>query len=176
MNSELIKSREHFIIGMSQISYFWGFPKAMGAIYGSIYLSPTPISLDEIVIQVGVTKGSVSTNVRHLERLGMVYKHLKVGERKDFYTAETDFWQIVRGVLKERQKSEFDKALSSVGESIEMIPDSDSDELAKFYSSRMGAMQKFFKTLDSFVAAVLAIENLVSLSALRKLAEKNLKE
>lgn len=175
MNSNLTNAREHFILGMSQISNFWGFPKAMGAIYGAIYLSPTPISLDELVQQAGVTKGAVSTNVRHLERLGMVHKHAKIGERKDYYTAETDFWQIIRGVLQERQKSEFDRALSSVDESLEMIPE-DKDNLSTFYIERMTAMKSFFKTLDSFVAAILALENLVSLSSLRKLVEKAGKE
>ena len=66
---QFTQARAHFIQGMSRISSFWGFPKAMGAIYGAIYLSPNPLSLDEIVIQVGVTKGAVSTHVRQLERL-----------------------------------------------------------------------------------------------------------
>ena len=42
-NSGLTESREHFIQGMSRISNFWGFPRAMGAIYGAIYLSPEPV-------------------------------------------------------------------------------------------------------------------------------------
>ena len=58
MDSDLTAAREEFIQGMSRISHFWGFPKAMGAIYGAIYLSPAPLSLDEIVEQVGVTKGA----------------------------------------------------------------------------------------------------------------------
>ncbi|NJN53344.1 MAG: helix-turn-helix domain-containing protein [Anaerolineae bacterium] len=87
----------------------------MGALYGSIYLSPQPVSLDELVEQVGVSKGAVSTNVRTLERLGMVHKHLEVGDRKDYYTAETDFWKVIRGVLREREQQEFDLALRAVG-------------------------------------------------------------
>ena len=66
MNSSNNSPQEHFIQGMSRISNFWGFPRAMGAIYGAIYLSPAPVSLDELVEQVGVSKGSVSTNVRQL--------------------------------------------------------------------------------------------------------------
>src|SRR5512135_1510264 len=111
MNESLSKVRETFILGMSRISQFWGFPRAMGAIYGAIYLSPTPISLDELTEQAGVTKGAVSTNVRALERLGMVHQVVRIGERKDFYNAETDFWKIVKGILREREKSEFDHAL-----------------------------------------------------------------
>ena len=171
--NKLTQAHDHFIQGMSRISNFWGFPKAMGAIYGTIYLSPNPLSLDEIVDLVGVSKGAVSTNVRHLERLNMVHRHVQIGDRKDYYTAETDFWKMVRSILRQREQNEFDKALNSVSESLEIALQSDSElELTHFYHKRMEAMQSFFKTLDSLFSAALALENLVSLSALKILMEK----
>ncbi len=161
MDNSLISAQEHFIQGMSRISHFWGFPKAMGAIYGAVYLSPKPVSLDELVEQVSVSKGAVSTNVRQLERLGMVHKHFEVGSRKDYYFAEVDFWDIVRGILKEREQSEFEVALRTVGESLEMVNagdlDPDDTELADYYQERMQAMQSFFKTLDGVVSMMLSL-------------------
>ena len=70
-------------------------------------------------------KGAVSTNVRQLERLGMVHKHIQLGSRKDFYIAETDFWKIAKGILKEREQSEFDAALNTVGESLDMVDEAE---------------------------------------------------
>lgn len=170
---QLTQSKAHFIQGMSRISSFWGFPKAMGAIYGAIYLAPNPLSLDEIVEQVGVTKGAVSTHVRQLERLSMVHKHLQLGDRKDYYSAETDFWKMIRSILQQREQNEFDKALSTVTESIEMLEQAETDpDMNRFYQERMKAMQSFFKTLDSLFSAVLALEGLVSLSSLKTMVEK----
>lgn len=175
--NNLENAHQNFIQGMSQISSFWGFPRAMGAIYGAIYLSPSKLSLDEIVEQVGVTKGSVSTNVRQLERLGMVHKHILVGDRKDYYTAETDFWKMIKGILQEREKSEFDRALKTVDESLTMISaDQENAELAAFYQERIGAMQSFFKTLDSLVSTILKLEGMISVSALKKFVEKTTKQ
>jgi DNA-binding transcriptional regulator GbsR (MarR family) len=172
-NSTLTDSREHFIQGMSRISNFWGFPRAMGAIYGAIYLSPEPISLDQLVEQSGVSKGAVSTNVRQLERLNMVHRHLKVGDRKDYYTAETDFWKMIKSILSQREQHEFDLALGTVSESLEMAEQSGEEaDLQAFYQERMGAMQSFFKTLDSLFSAFLALEGLVSLSSVRSMLEK----
>jgi DNA-binding transcriptional regulator GbsR (MarR family) len=160
----LSTAKDTFIQGLSRISNFWGFPKAMGAIYGAIYLSPAPLSLDEIVEQVGVTKGAVSTNARQLERLGMIHKHIVIGDRKDYYSAESDFWKIIKSILQEREKSEFDLALQSVSDSLEIIVNSETppedSELAAFYQVRMQAIQSFFKTLDSIVATALALEEL----------------
>ncbi|KAA3663593.1 MAG: hypothetical protein DWQ04_09985 [Chloroflexi bacterium] len=162
MNQELQQARDNFIQGLSRISHFWGFPKAMGAIYGAIYLSPDLLSLDELVQQVGVSKGAVSTNVRTLERLGMVHKQLQLGDRKDYYIAETDFWKIVRGVLREREKNEFDLALRTVGESLELVKEIESEdqELADFYQERMKSMQQFFNSLDNLVGTLIALDNL----------------
>jgi DNA-binding transcriptional regulator GbsR (MarR family) len=168
MDSELLAAREEFIQGMSRISSFWGFPRAMGAIYGAVYLSPTPLSLDEIVEQVGVTKGAVSTHVRSLERLGMVHKQIKLGDRRDYYEAEEDFWKVIKGVLRERERQEFDLALRTVNNSLERVDqaavepsDEGGDpELAHFYKQRMENMQRFFNSLDNIVATLLALDNL----------------
>jgi DNA-binding transcriptional regulator GbsR (MarR family) len=174
-SSPLRQSRDNFILGMTRISHFWGFPKAMGGIYGAIYLSPQPISLDDLVEQASVTKGAVSTNVRHLERLGMVHKIVRLGERKDYYTAETDFWKVIKGILREREKSEFDRALRSVDDSLALLDpkaakglSSEDAELAGFYRQRMNAMQAFFRSLDQLVALVMAFDSL-RVGALRKL-------
>lgn len=172
MDETLENAQQHFVQGLSQISQFWGFPKAMGAIYAVLYLSPEPLSLDEITSRVNVTKGAVSTNVRDLERLGMVIPHIRIGERKDYYYAEIDFWKIIKGILKEREKSEFDHAIRTVAESLKMVQsgpiDSGSAELANFYQQRFQSMDSFFRTLDNLVATVLALEDL-RLGAVQKL-------
>lgn len=165
MDPTLDEAGEHFIQGMSRISSFWGFPRAMGAIYGALYLSAQALSLDELAEQANISKGAVSTNVRNLERLGMVHKEIRLGERRDFYVAETDFWQVVKNVLRERERSEFDRALRTVGESLEMtqsvqFAQAVDAERAAFYQARMREMERFFNTLDNLVATVLALDEL----------------
>lgn len=165
MDPTLDQAREHFIQGLSRISNFWGYPRAMGAIYGALYLSPQALSLDELAQQANISKGAVSTNVRNLERLGMVHKEIRLGERRDFYVAETDFWQVVKNVLRERERSEFDHAIRTVSESLEMTKSVQDDqslvvEKAAFYRARMREMERFFNTLDNMVATVLALDEL----------------
>ena len=164
MSEELTEARDHFIQGMSRITHFWGFPKAMGAIYGAIYLSSEPVSLDELVEQVGVTKGAVSTNVRALERLNMVHRHVQLGDRKDYYTAEADFWQVVKNIMQEREKNEFALALRTVGESLDKVNEADipteEAELAAFYQDRMGSMKGFFDQLDSMIAMLISLDGM----------------
>jgi DNA-binding transcriptional regulator GbsR (MarR family) len=136
----------------------------MGGLYAVLYLSPGPVSLDDLVPLVGVTKGAISTNIRALEQLGMVHRRLRAGDRKDYYEADTDFWKIVKTVLERRQKPEFDAALQGVSATIEGVrglprPRGD-DGLARFYEGRLEEMERFFHTLDGIVAALLKLERL----------------
>jgi DNA-binding transcriptional regulator GbsR (MarR family) len=162
--NDLDEARQRMIENLSRISEFWGYSRAMGGLYAALYLSPGPVSLDELVPIVGVTKGAISTNVRALEQLGMVHRHVRAGDRKDYYEADTDFWKIAKTVLERRQKPEFDKALSGVSSTLQQVrsrPHSQPNaDLARFYEQRLAAMERFFHTLDGIVATLLQMERL----------------
>lgn len=160
----LASVRTTLLLSLSRISQFWGFPRAMGAIYGALYLAEEPLSLDELAVQAEISKGAVSTNVRALEQLGMVHKHLRVGERKDYYAAETDFWKMAKTLLEQRRKAEFDGALRTVGELLNTVTSTswkDSDAAtASFYRGRLQTMVYAFHSLDSLIGTILQLDKL----------------
>ena len=161
MTQSLIAIKKDFTEGLSQISRFWGFPKGMGAIFGVLYLSPTPLSLDEIVQETGLTKGAVSIEIRALARMGLVHRSSTLGDRKDYYEAEADFYAAVRSILKERQNSEFDRAVRSVKETLtEMEENWVEDEDWNFVYERVQALQEFFDAIDSLSRAVVRLDSL----------------
>lgn len=163
MSEEITKLKQDFTEGLSQISKFWGFPKGMGAIFAVLYLSPTALSLDELVEQTGLTKGAISTNVRALARMGLVRPSTKLGDRKDYYEAETDFYKSIRAILQERQNSEFDNAIQSVRETLEKLEagaGTEDEEERQFLLERIRALQSFFDALDGLVRAVVRLEGL----------------
>jgi DNA-binding transcriptional regulator GbsR (MarR family) len=163
MPTTLPRLKKDFTEGLSQISRFWGFPKGMGAIFAVLYLSPVPLPLDEIVQQTGLTKGAVSTEVRTLARMGLVHRSSKLADRKDYYEAESDFYKSIRSILKERQNSEFDRAVRTVAETLAKIDagevGGDREEI-KFIRQRVQALQDFFDALDSLTRAVVKLESL----------------
>jgi DNA-binding transcriptional regulator GbsR (MarR family) len=161
MSQLLAKIKKDFTQGLSQISRFWGFPKGMGAIFAVLYLSPTPLSLDEIVQATDLTKGAISTEIRALARMGLVHRSSKLGDRKDYYEAETDFYAAIRSLLKERQNSEFDRAVRSVKETLEKMEENwVEDEEWQFVYERVQALQDFFDAIDSLTRAVIRLERL----------------
>ena len=161
MAQTLTNMRKDFTEGLSQISRFWGFPKGMGAIFAVLYLSPTALSLDDIVQETGLTKGAISTEIRALARMGLVHRSSKLGDRKDYYEAEADFYAAIRSILKERQNSEFDRAVRSVKETLEIMEANwVENEEWNFVYERVQALQNFFDAIDSLTRAVIKLESL----------------
>jgi len=161
MSQSLTKIKKDFTQGLSQISRFWGFPKGMGAIFAVLYLSPTALSLDEIVKETGLTKGAVSTEVRVLARMGLVHRSTKLGDRKDYYSAESDFYAAIRSILQERQNSEFDRAVRSVKDTLTVMDENwVEDDDWNFVYARVQALQDFFDAIDSLTKAVIRLEKL----------------
>ncbi len=161
MSQSLTHIKKDFTEGLSQISRFWGFPKGMGAIFGVLYLSSTPLSLDEIVEATGLTKGAISTEIRALARMGLVHRSSKLGDRKDYYEAESDFYAAIRSILKERQNSEFDRAVRSVKDTLEALENNwVENEEWNFVYERVQALQDFFDALYSLTKAVVRLESL----------------
>ena len=158
MANSLTKIKKDFTQGLSEISRFWGFPKGMGAIFAVLYLSPAPLSLDELVQETGLTKGAISTEIRALARMGLVHRSTKLGDRKDYYEAETDFYAAIRSILKERQNSEFDRAIRSVRETLAAMEENwVEDEDWHFVYERVQALQEFFDAIDSLGKAVVKL-------------------
>jgi DNA-binding transcriptional regulator GbsR (MarR family) len=161
MKQTLTQIKQDFTLGLSQISRFWGFPKGMGAIFGVLYLSSTPLSLDEIVAETGLTKGAISTEIRALARMGLVHRSTRLGDRKDYYEAETDFYAAIRSLLKERQNSEFDRALRTVRETLASMDENWVEhEEWQFVYERMKALQDFFDAIESLTRAVIRLDSL----------------
>ncbi len=155
--------RATFVDGMGGIGEFWGIGRAMGQIWAVLYLNPEPMTMDDLVQAVGITKGHASTNLRALLRLGLVTKSFRPGDRKDYYAPQADLWAFARSILRERQKQEFDQALASTKRALEQLEDDrslvPSDEY-RFLKTRLDAIREFHGTIDRAVNALLKLEDL----------------
>jgi HTH-type transcriptional regulator, glycine betaine synthesis regulator len=97
---------------------FWGFKRNMGRIWGVLYLSPDPLSAEELRHALKLSSGAVSMMLSELSRWGVVRKVWVQGERKDFYTAEVQLWRMISRVLGEREKAEVLHAIDAFTEGL----------------------------------------------------------
>jgi DNA-binding transcriptional regulator GbsR (MarR family) len=159
MNGEgLAAVRARIVDALGRQSAFWGVGRLAGQLYAVLYLSAEPLALSDLATVLGVTKASVSTAVRGLERLGMVRRVLPPGDRRVFFEAVPDFWLIVRRVLERRQKPEFDESFRLVREALAAARATPPGGGRDFVVRRLEALQAFHDELDRAVAAVLRLD------------------
>ena len=74
-----------------------GLPRSTGQIFGLLYLSTAPLTLNKMSAMLGISKGSASTGTRQLAAWGAIRKVWVPGERRDFYEVVEDLGQLIRG-------------------------------------------------------------------------------
>ena len=85
-----------------QVAQFLGMPKSVGQIFGLIYASEQPLSLDDIAVRLQISRGSVSTGLNYLRRFDAIRTTVVLGDRREFYQAETDTARIAQGFLADQ--------------------------------------------------------------------------
>ncbi len=124
ITSSWATARPKFIEAGGRTTQSFGLGRILGQIYALLYLSPAPLCLDDIVQELGVSKASVSTTIRQLERWAAVKRVWVKGDRKDYYEVEEDFRTILRHGLLETMVKKIDTAgvqLNQVEDSLKEI-------------------------------------------------------
>ncbi len=79
-----------------------GLPKSVGEIYGTLFISKEPLSLDDLVEQLTISKGSGSQGLKMLRTLGAVSEVEGLEGRKVFYQADLELKSLMGGVIREK--------------------------------------------------------------------------
>ena len=79
-----------------------GQPKSLGEIYGLLYMSPEPLSMDRIAEELEISAGSASQGLRQLRGFGAVHRVYVPGARKDFFEAEVELRKLTAGFFQEK--------------------------------------------------------------------------
>ncbi len=160
--------------GLGQLADYFGYNKVIGKMYGALLLSLQPMSLDDLMNHLEVSKASVSMNMRLLENLGIVKEVWVRGDRRKFYEAETDFWKIMRNVIGSRELRDVNQALEVLEQSINNLRQTaptmkESDqELANFYIKRIDEMKDFFRFAKLILTAILERDRNINISDVKR--------
>jgi DNA-binding transcriptional regulator GbsR (MarR family) len=164
IHPDLTAVQDSMLDGLGQLSDYFGFSKVMGQLYGALLLSPEPLSLDDLMERLDISKASVSMNMRTLEHMGMV-RQVWVrggGGRRKYYEAETDFWQIIANILSGREMRDVDRALAVMEGDVERLSsamsklDDGDKKLAQLYLDRIAQIQALFRFAQLIITSILS--------------------
>ncbi|MFQ5577012.1 MAG: GbsR/MarR family transcriptional regulator [Anaerolineae bacterium] len=110
------EAKDKLTLHWGEMGTKWGINKTMAQVHALLFISENPLSAEEIMEELQISRGNVSMSLRELIHWGIVYKmHIK-GERKEYFTTEKDAWQFFKIISRERKKREIDPTMSVLRE------------------------------------------------------------
>jgi DNA-binding transcriptional regulator GbsR (MarR family) len=103
-----------FIETWGSMGVLWGINRSMARIHAFIILSEEPVDLDTVAGELSISRGNASMSLKELRNWGVIKRLHLSGDRRDFYIAEPDMWNMLFNIAIERKKREFDPALSAL--------------------------------------------------------------
>jgi len=140
------EGKEKFIQSWGTLGSSWGITRTMAQIHALLLVSPEALSAEDIMNELKISRGNANMNIRALIDWGLVHKELKPGERKEYFVAEKDMWEVVKCIIIQRKKKELEPMLRVLDEisSIE-----DNTEEAEEFKTVIKDIKLFSNKADS---------------------------
>ena len=135
---KLSEAKAQFISSWGAFGTHWGINRTMAQIHALLLISPDPLTQDDIMEELNISRGNVNMNTRELISWGLVDRVLLPGERKEFFTAEKDIWKVATQIIKERKKRELDPMLKLLAQLEDIEGDKKRKEAKQFIDTVSG--------------------------------------
>ncbi len=150
------EAKERFIQCWGTLGSSWGINRTMAQIHSLLLINNEPLSAEEIMSSLNISRGNANMNLRALIDWGLVYKEHKPGERKEFFVAEKDIWEVTRRIMAERKKRELEPVIRVLDEVSRVEGDFNNQKVQEF--------KEVVMTIKEFVAKLDRLSDLVSRS------------
>ncbi|MET7001091.1 GbsR/MarR family transcriptional regulator [Chitinophaga defluvii] len=165
---KLAEAKAQFIQTWGSLGAQWGINRTMAQIHALLLISPDPLSADDIMEELNISRGNTNMNVRDLINWGLVEKVLIPGERREFFSAEKDIWKVSTLIARERKKRELDPIIKVLNQ-LQEVEGEQKDKHVKAFRESVQNINKFAHQTDKTITAFIKSEEHWFSNALLKL-------
>ncbi len=153
-----------FILHWGEMGARWGINRTVAQIFALLYLSPRPMTAEELANTLSVARSNVSQSMHELLSWRLVRASSQIGDRRDYYEAVKDVWDLSRIVLEERKRREIDPTRAVLLEcQAELAHSHHAGD--RYTKERLAELKEFLDDTDSWYDKVRALPT----GALRRL-------
>jgi DNA-binding transcriptional regulator GbsR (MarR family) len=153
---KLTEAKQQFISSWGAFGTHWGINRTMAQIHALLLISPDPLTQDDIMEELNISRGNTNMNIRELINWGLVERVILPGERKEYFTAEKDIWKVVKQIVKERKKRELEPMMQLL-DKLEDVEGDKKDKKVKTFVDTVSSIKRLGlqadKTLDVMIKA-----------------------
>ena len=120
-----------FISHFGEMGSRWGINRTVGQIYALLYLSPRALNAEEISETLGFSRSNVSMGLKELQSWRLVNLRHHTGDRREYFEAPQDIWEIFRRLAEERRRREIEPTQSMLRSALLEEASSDDERYAQ---------------------------------------------
>lgn len=164
----LQQTRGEFISQWGALGTQWGINRTMAQIHALLMTSSVALATDDVMAELSISRGNAHTNLKELLAWGLIRSVLKKGDRREFFEAEKDVWQMFTIITRERKRREIDPALAVVQRCAEESADIGTEEGRAFHT-QMRRLEDFVSFASKAADKVSAMKHSPALQLAAKL-------
>ncbi|BEU05398.1 transcriptional regulator [Agarivorans sp. OAG1] len=128
---QLSEKSQAFVLHFGEMGSRWGFNRTVGQILALLVINKEPLHAEQIMQQLGISRGNVSMGLKELQSWRLVKLSHQAGQRREFFTAAGSIWDMARTVFEERSKREVDPTLSLLRSNLLDEPENEADQFTQ---------------------------------------------
>ena len=165
MTKNLTPMIQACVLHFGEMGSRWGINRTVGQMYALIVFSPRPLCADDIADSLSFSRSNVSMGLKELLSWELIKLQHLPGERREFYSAPGDVWDIAKTLMEQRRKREIDPTLSTLRN---LLLESPANEEEEFAQQRMRDMHELIEMLTLWTTEIQRLDsnNLNKLSRL----------
>jgi DNA-binding transcriptional regulator GbsR (MarR family) len=154
---KLEEAKQEFIQSWGVLGSQWGINRTMAQVHALLLISGNPLSTDEIMDELSISRGNTNMNVRELMNWELVDKVIVPGDRKEYFTAEKDIWKVATRIMYQRKKRELDPMLKTL-DKIGVIEGDKRNADVKAFTETVNNIQNFASQAEKTLNVVIKSE------------------
>lgn len=165
---QLEEARQQFISSWGAFGTHWGINRTMAQMHALLMISADPLTQDDIMEQLNISRGNANMNIRELVDWGLVDRVTIPGERKEYFIAEKDIWKVATQIVHERKKRELNPMLKLM-DNLEQIEGDKEDKNVRQFISTVNGIKRFGQQADKMLDTLVKADENWFLSSLMKM-------
>ena len=143
---KLPEAVQRFILHWGDMGTTWGVNRTVAQIHALLFIMERPLNAEQITACLGVARSNVSNSLKELLAFKTIHRVPVAGDRRDFFTAETDVWEVAKRIAAVRKAREIDPALDTLTYCLK-VAEGD-DRVSHEQRKRFQDMADFTATMD----------------------------
>ncbi len=154
---KVLSDLEAEVIGLFvQLARGLGQPRSLAEIYGLLFISATPLAMDDLIERLGLAKGTASQGLKFLRNVGAVRMVYVSGSRRVHYEAVAELRSLVSRFLRDQIMPHLDSGLDRIGQIADLARQLPAAERARV-TQRIALLQSWGKKGRKFLPVIVRL-------------------